>query len=459
VSSKRFFLAIAGLFIVGGWLYADNGVSITGYIQTDNRIQTKSNKFTWNENRLNLRLEGAPSDKYHYFSEIRLRGFGFPVTSRFSDLQLQEKNKVYPWGLEFREAYVDLYGFGLKNLDVRIGRQVIDWGTADALNPTGNISPDDLEDIFNFGEKLGTNAVNASYYIGDNLTINGVYVPVFTPATLPFGDFANAFSAPMDLPPGMTVKRLSDNIILPDRKLSESSQIGLKASTNLLGYDLSLSYFKGRDDLPILSEATITMAPVEPVGSVYIATELIYPEAQVIGGDFAGSIGSVGVWGEGAFFIPEEVTMTTIAPSFDISGLIRIDTIRTVALDDEPYFKFVLGGDYTFKNGLYFNGQFLHGFLHERGKDELNDYFTFSLEKTFLNDKFKIVPIGGAVAINDWDDVKNNYGLVYAPELSYFPSDNVELNIGSFIIDGKGDNMFGMIKGLDEIMFRLKVSF
>ncbi len=454
MNSKRFFLAIAGLFIVGDWLFADNGVSITGYIQTDNRIQTKSNKFTWNENRLNLRLEGAPSDKYHYFSEIRLRGFGFPATSRFSDLQMQEKNKVYPWGLEFREAYVDLYGFGLKNLDVRIGRQVIAWGTADALNPTSNISPDDLEDIFNFGEKLGTNAVNASYYIGDNLTINGVYVPVFTPATLPFGDFADAFSAPMDLPPGMVVRRLSDKIILPERKPSESSQIGLKASTNLLGYDLSLSYFKGRDDLPILSKATIT--PVDMIGTVDITTELIYPEMQVIGGDFAGSIGSVGIWGEGAVYMPEEVTMTTIAPS-PITG--QMETTQTVALDDEPYCKFVLGGDYTFKNGLYFNGQYLHGFLHERGKDELNDYFTFRLEKTLLNDKFKIVPIGGAVAINDWDDVKNNYGLVYAPELSYFPSDNVELNIGSFIIDGKGDNMFGMIKGLDEIIFRLKVSF
>lgn len=451
---KKLSLIIIGIFIVSEFLFADNGVNINGYIQTDNRIQTKSNKFTWNENRLNLRLEGTPSDKYHYFSEIRLRGFGFPAISRFLDLQMQEKNKVYPWGLEFREAYVDLYGFGLKDLDVRIGRQVIAWGTADALNPTSNISPDDLEDIFNFGEKLGTNAVNASYYIGDNLTINGVYVPVFTPATLPFGDFADAFSAPMDLPLGMTVRTLSDTVILPERKASESSQIGLKASTNLFGYDLSLSYFKGRDDLPILSKATIT--PVDMIGTVDIATELVYPEIQVIGADFAGSIGSVGIWGEGAVYMPEELAMTTLAPS-PTTG--QMETTQTIVLDDKPYFKFVLGGDYTFKNGLYFNGQYLHGFLHERGKNELNDYFTFRLEKTFLNDKFKLVPIGGAVAINDWDDMKNNYGLVYAPELSYYPSDNVELSIVPFIIDGKGANMFGSIKDLDEILFRLKVSF
>lgn len=456
MNMKKFSSIIIGIFIVSEFLFADNGVNINGYIQTDNRIQTKSNKFTWNENRLNLRLEGTPSNSYHYFSEIRLRGFGFPKTDQFADLQLQEKNKAYPWGLEFREAYVDLYSLGLKKLDLRIGRQVIAWGTADALNPTGNLSPDDLEDIFNFGEKLGVNALNASYYLGDNLTINGVYVPIFTPATLPFGDFANAFSAPMDLPPGMTVRALSDTVILPERKPSESSQIGLKASTNLFGYDLSLSYFKGRDDLPILSKATITMDPAEAVGTVDIATELIYPEMQVIGADFAGSIGSIGIWGEGAFVRPEKVKLTTIAPS-PTTG--QMEATQTIALDDEPYFKFVLGGDYTFKNGLYFNGQYLHGFLHERGKNELNDYFTFRLEKTFLNNKFKLVPIGGAIAINDWEDVKNNYGLVYAPELSYYPSDNVELNVGSFIIDGKGANMFGSIKDLDEILFRLKVSF
>lgn len=454
MSMKRFSSIIIGIFIVSEFLFADNGVSINGYIQTDNRIQTKSSKFTWNENRLNLRLEGAPSNSYHYLSEIRLRGFGFPKIDQFADLQLQEKNKAYPWGLEFREAFVDLYNFGLKNLDLRIGRQVIAWGTADALNPTGNLSPDDLEDIFNFGEKLGVNAVNASYYLGDNLTINGVYVPIFTPATLPFGDFADAFSAPMDLPPGMTVGALSDTVILPERKPSESSQIGLKASTNLFGYDLSLSYFKGRDDLPILSKATIT--PVDLIGTVDITTELVYPEIQVIGADFAGSIGSVGIWGEGALVRPEKSKLTAIAPSATTG---QMEATQTIALDDEPYFKFVLGGDYTFKNGLYFNGQYLHGFLHERGKNELNDYFTFRLETTFLNDKFKLVPIGGAVAINDWDDIKNNYGLVYSPELSYYPSDNIELSVVPFIIDGNGANMFGSIKDLDEILFRLKVSF
>ncbi|HDP99740.1 MAG TPA: hypothetical protein ENN22_11245 [bacterium] len=433
-------------------LIAQSDLGINGYIKTDNRLRYDSKEFTWNENRLNLKFEGAPSDKYHFFSEVRLRGFGFPNVTQSSDLQRQEKDKVYRWGLEFREAYLDLYQFGLENLDLRIGRQIISWGTADKLNPTSNISPDDLEDIFNFGEQLGTNALKASYYLGD-VTLTGVFVPVFTPATLPLGDFASAFAPPMDLPPGVLPRNFSDSIILPENKLTESSQFAFKAATNLLGYDVSLSYFKGRDDLPLVDKVTIT--PVDTLGTIDIDTELIYPKMQVIGADFAGSIGSVGFWGEGALFIPDKVEMSTFMQTQ--MGLLPQAT--SIALDDKPYFRYVIGGDYTFKNGLYLNAQFLHGFIHERGEENLNDYIAFRFEKKFFNDELKIVPFGGAIAINDWNNIDNDYGFLGNPEITYYPSDNVELILGAYWLEGKGTNMFSQIKKNDELYVKVKVSF
>jgi len=433
-------------------LFAQSDLSINGYIKTDNRLRYDTKKFTWNENRLNLKFEDAPSDKYHFFSEVRLRGFGFPNVAQSSDLQRREKDKVYRWGLEFREAYLDLYQFGLENLDLRIGRQIISWGTADKLNPTSNISPDDLEDIFNFGEQLGTNALKANYYLTDNVTLTGIFVPIFTPATLPFGDFASAFAAGMDLPPGIIPRNFSDHVILPENKLTESSQYAFKIASNLFDYDMSLSYFKGRDDLPLMNE--ITVNPIDTMGTVDIAAEMIYPEMQVIGADFAGSIGSVGVWGEGALFIPDRVMMETLMPT-----PYGMQTKQSIALDDDPYFRYVIGGDYTFKNGLYLNAQFLHGFIHERGADNLNDYIAFRFEKKFFNDKLKIVPFGGAIGINDWDDIKNNYGYVGNPEITYYPEDNIEMILGAFWLDGKGANMFSQIKNYDEIYAKIKVSF
>jgi len=447
-----FIILIMSLLITTEILLAQSDLSINGYIKTDNRLRLDTKEFTWNENRLNLKFEGAPSDKYHFFSEIRLRGFGFPNVTKSSDLQRQEKDKVYRWGLEFREAYLDLYQFGLENLDIRIGRQIISWGTADKLNPTGNISPDDLEDIFNFGEQLGTNALTATYYLNDNITLTGVFVPIFTPAIFPFGDFASALAPPMDLPPGMLPRNFSDNVILPENKLTESSQYAFKAATNIFDYDVSLSWFKGRDDLPLANAVTLTSVDMQ--GTMDIASTLMFPKMQVVGADMAGSIGSVGLWAESALTIPEKVYLETRLPMYS-SQVMQ----KSIALDDKPYFKYIIGGDYTFKNGLYLNAQFLHGFIHEQGEDNLNDYIVFRFEKKFFNDELKIVPFGGAIAINDWNDVKNDYGFVGNPEIIYYPGDNVELVVGAYWLEGKGANLFSQIKENDELYVKAKVSF
>ena len=439
--------------IISSNLFAQSDLSINGYIQTDNRIRLDNGLFSWNENRLDLKFEGAPSDKYHFFSEVRLRGFGFPNVNRVSDLQMREKDKVYTWGLEFREAYLDLYQFGgLENLDIRVGRQIIVWGTADKINPTNNISPDDLEDIFNFGEQLGTNAIKADYYL-DDVTLTGVYVPIFTPATLPFGDYSQAFVPEFNVPPGMTIRNVSDKITLPETKLSETSQFAFKVATNLFDYDLSLSYYNGRDDFPLANKIIIT--PVDTLGTVDVQSGMVYPKMQVVGADFSGSIYDIGFWGEGAMFIPDKIYMNTYIQT--PMGLNPIE--KSIALDDEPYFKYVLGCDYTFSNSWYVNAQFIHGFIHERGKNNLNDYIAFRFEKKFFNDKLKVVPLGGVVTVTDWGNMKDNYGIAGTPEITYYPSDNVELILGAFIMYGEGDNMFSRIQDQDELYLRAKVSF
>jgi len=442
---EKIFILISILIAIFSNSYAQADFSINGFLKTDNRMLTDDNYFTWNENQLGLKFEGSYSDNYHLYSEVCLRGFGFPEISQTTDLQ--GKDKVYKWDLEFREAYLDLYQFGLQDLDVRIGRQIITWGTADRLNPTSNICPEDLEDVFNFGEQSGVNSVLATYYWGD-FTFSGVYVPAFTPAVLPSGIYASALSTPMEFPEGMTLRKYWDKIILPEQKFTESSQAALKVGTSLFDYDISLSYYYGRDDLPLLNKVIIF--PADTLGTVDVTAEMIYPKMKVIGADFAGSLFDVGIWGEAALTIPDEVEMQTIVG----------DSItKSIALKNDPYCKFVIGGDYTFRNGIYLNTQFLHGFIHERGNDDLNDYLTFRIEKKFFNDELKIVPIGGAISVTDRNDYKNNYGFVANPEITYYPYDNIELSFGAYIIDGKGSNMFSRLKGNDEVYFKAKVSF
>jgi len=152
-------------------------------------------------------------------------------------------------------------------------------------------------------------------------------------------------------------------------------------------------------------------------------------------------------------FIPEKIKMTT-----DLSAL-GMGVQESTSLDDEPYIKYVMGADYTFKNGIYINGQYLHGFIHERGKDNLEDYFMCGLEWKSSDEKLKITPVGLGAEVKDFKDIKNNYALIYSPEIAYYPVDNAEIVLGARCIEGKNTTTFGRVKNNDEMYLKLKYSF
>jgi hypothetical protein len=422
----------------------------SGYLKTDNRMRLeKDNEISFHEYRLGLKLDASPGEEMHVHGELWLRSTGFSETEESSDLS--NKDKVSPWNLDIREAYVDVYGFLFDNTDLRIGRQRIAWGTGDKLNPTDNINPDDLEDIWDFGRHLGSDALKITCYIGD-FTLTGVYVPVFTPAVMPSGDWATVLSPSMELPPGMTLGTVSDTILLPENSFKESSKLGFKvATTILMDLDLSISYVYGRDDIPVINKVTLAAAAQDEVD---INSELIFPRLHIAGIDIAGSISDIGIWAECAVFFSEDITGV-----IDLSNLGMPNQESIVSDDEKPYTKYVIGADYTFRNGIYINGQYLHGFVHERGRDNLEDYLMFGIEHKSFNDKIKIIPIQGGVEIKDFDNIEDNYALIYSPELNYYPYDNVEVTLGAYIIDGKDTTTFGKVDDLDELFLKVKGYF
>ena len=410
-------------------------VHLGGYLETYQRywVHADSGRWTWNENRLQIQLEATPAENLHFYTELRLRGLGFPQVHSLEDLQGAHKDPVYPWSLEIREAYADLYDFGLSGLDVRIGRQVIAWGTADKINPTSNLSPYDFEDFFDFGAKLGVNALRATY-TRDPWSLEVDLVPVFTPATLPPAGWSAGF---LGFPGATAGIPLHLRVSIPSPEI-QNTQLGLKLSTTLLDWDLSLSYYRGFDGLPLPD--TLLMTPNPPALQVHLR----YPKIQVVGADVAGALGSVGLWAEAALFVPEDFVQQ--APW-------GLDTVL-----QDPYLKAVIGGDYTFRGGLYVHAQYVHGFLHERG-DSLHDYLVARLEKKFHNDELTLAPLGVAATVGDWDDVGHHYGIAWIPEVKYTPTDNLELRLGAFVLHGEGANLFAALKEHDEVFFRVKVSW
>lgn len=423
----------------------ESGLKWSGYLQIDHRVFTRTKEFSFKEYRIDLQSEYKTSENTKLFSDIWIRSLGFQSISSSSDLF--SKEKVSPVNFEIREAYLDIYGFLTKNLDIRIGRQRIAWGTADKINPTDNINPDDFEDIWDMGRHLGSDGIKATYYL-KNLTIQGIFIPNFTPAVLPLPQWSSVLIPPfqiMDSAKEFRLRNVQDRIIMPSNTLEENMIAGIKLSTNILGYDFSLSYLYGRDDLPVINYVGIEN--ITPFKEIDVVAHLVYPRMKVLGADFSGSIGNVGIWGEAGFFFPEEVKLKT--------SYFGLYTIESTALSDSPYLKYTIGMDYTFKNGIYLNAQFVHGFVHERGRKNLEDYLTMQLEWKLFHDKLKLVPLSGAVEYKD----KNNYAIIYYPFLEYCPFENTLLTTGVRIFGSKGSTNFGRLKEMDEFFVKAKYSF
>lgn len=435
---------------------AQNQLKLSGYLQTDQRILLKSpNDWAWNENRLSLQLDKKVSGKAKFHSEVWLRNMGIPSISKSSDLY--NMNIIDPWNLEIREAYVQVTGFLSKNLDLTIGRQRIAWGTADKMNPTDNLNPYDFEDVLDFGRHRGSDALNLKYWFGSSTSLQVVYIPFFRPDNLPVGLFANIFTMPFTLPAGITVRSFSDRIQMPEYSFRQSSTYGIKLKGLIGGFNVSASYVWGWDGLP---DVTFNkFIPVDTTGSIDIQSTLTFHRHHIFGADLAGNIGGIGVWAEAALFLPaHEVVMTNNLSALHPQSPVPI-TQQTTLLKKQAYCKYIVGGDYFFANGGYLNVQFLHGFVNEAGRGNLNDYLFARYEQKFFSDKLNVVPLSGAFIVSNWKDIKNNYALAYMPEVSYMATDNAKISLSAVIFKGEGENLFANLNGYNMLVFKVKYSF
>ncbi len=411
-----------------------------GSLESDLHLETKDFsfsdcEFSRKELRLNLHLHANPHEQLHFYAESWLRAWGFPES--ISDLSdLASADTIVPLGLELREAYADVYSFVFDFLDFRIGRQRIVWGTADKISIIDNLDPDDLEDPWDFGRHLPSDALKLTFYF-DPITIQGVYIPIFKPARLAEG-------SPLlgEFPEGNQTLDFK----LPALDPAENATLGLRTTTFLFGWDISLSYIYGREDLPRATEVVGTLVLPPPDFDITFD----YLRQHVIGLDIAGELLGIGLWGELAVFVPEKLTLVTDMTALG-QGRIEEDT--------SYYVKALVGLDYTFVNGIYINLQYAHGFPYENSSDDLGNYLFLGLEWSLCDDKVLIGPIGVALEVDDLADLSGTWALVVNPEFSFYPVDAAQLSFGVRWIEGEDGTLFGLWKEHDEIYFKAKFSF
>jgi len=424
---------------------AGGAFRLGGAASTDDRVSTDANpQLSFQEYRLELTADAKPagSARFHGEAWIRSAGLSSPVTSASS---LFTAGSVAPVSLDLREAWFELRGFIFNDVDLKVGRQRIAWGTADKLNPTDNVNALDMSDPWDFGRHLGSDGVQLTVYAG-GVQFTGLAVAQFTPAVLPTGQWANALMPSSIALPGIPLGTVTTNVKLPDLSLADSATAGIRIKGNLLGYDLSISYLYGRQSIPLVDSVVVD-------ASVNVTAQLVYPREHVFGADMAGSIGGVGVWAEAGVFLPEKVTLTT-----DLSAL-AMGVKQSTVLDNAPYVKYIVGADYTFPGNVYINAQYLHGLFQEAGTANLEDYFAVNLDWKLFDDKVTISPFNFLLEVRDWTDIPNNYAILGAPSVSFRPMDNAELVIGIHWIQAASSTAFSGMSGKNEVFAHARYNF
>lgn len=470
------------------WNKLDTRVRILSSVYYDvDRVEERG--FGRNENRLEFYFAYTPNKHLQIVGDVEAVFFGVAQARELDDLATQQL--LTPFHFESDAAYIGLFDI-LPNLDIKIGRQILVWGTADKFNPTNNINPDDLEDRPLFTEPIANQMVVVDYApLADKLWFQGVYVPLFYPALLPpsaaaalkdpqtippFADESDkdqirALQDTLDINPGL-IPTVRGTVDMPPRRFIDG-QAAFKVGTSLGGVDMSASYYVGRHDIPTPAYVESTDKELEPGAPTDEAeccfesnARLVYPRMQVVGLDFATQLpflGNMGLWGEGALFFPEEQdlfielpVMVDVTP--DDGEVNPVESVSGPSIRKTPFVKATAGLDYTFGKHVYVQAQYIRGFINEFGVDHIGNFLSAGTDLIFFG-RHLVARLFGVVEFPR-ERGGDASGVIFPALLVTPPWGSVNFEVGSFVLLGKKETFFGQkASGSSIAFFRVTGTF
>jgi hypothetical protein len=401
--------------------------------------------------RLNLELDvDLPRDW-----KGRLAGFGFFDWAYLANGRgnyTKDVRDLYEWEVDFQEVWVQ--GSLLDDLDLKVGRQIVNWGRSDTLrvldvlNPLDNREPAlvDIEDL-----RRPVTMVKADYYFG-SWGLSAIAIPeIRFSLNPPFGS---------DFAPVLSSVGTVEAYVFPEDKPKESfdnTQWAAALTGIFSGWDVSFHFARMFQDLEYL-DPKIGLAAVGPIPISFEGTKLRHSRTTLVG---AGANYTIGSW-----LFKAEIAWTdgidyTTSTSFDLSALglgivaIPTGTVRRSRLD------FMGGIEYygwTDTNiALEVVNRHIFGFRNDMrplfGTQENTLETALRITRTFMNDRLEVTALGVVFGSYAQD------GSVVRLEAHYDLRDALEL-VGGIVFYQKGDPPpFDIIKNNDRLFFEVKYSF
>jgi len=312
------------------------------------------------------------------------------------------------------EAFADIY---LKNTDLRIGRQVIIWGTADGINPTNYINPKEVS-FTDMKPKAKPLACARATYYGKNITLTGVGIFDFVPLSIPQELKNQGFSEPIG----------------PKNTL-QNTEFALKAERRIFNWDVKLSYFSGWEDYPAL-----WMKPLS-------GSQSTYQKVNKIGLATASSFKGIGLWTETAYVLPHKIE------KMDQAGNILFSI-------NEPYLQSVIGVDHTFENDVYLevqyiyygNGSLISPYTQHTTEEKIKPGNYLMVHSSYTLNQIHTFQLTGI------DNLKDK-SYILMPQYTYAINQVTDLSLKAALFFGDKETELGKLKDESLLDFSAKISF
>lgn len=323
----------------------------------------------------------------------------------YADLRFEDKkseDEVY-----LREGYIDIYQ---NKLDLRIGKQIIVWGRADAMNPTDNINPKNRT-IYSsdIDESRTANFMLKANYDLYPFNLEVVVVPDYQTSELPiplaFTDYEN------------------------------KTAVALKLSYEYPKIDGSFSYYHGYSTDPGVTFIN---------GSVYLKPY----EYDVFGWDFATNLGRYGFRNEFAYKQTKTYKENDYIPNPEFSYIAGIDKelFKNFSLNFQYYMKYV--SDFT-ENKTFVEEKTA---LVSQQTKKMQNSFIYRLTYKLL---YETLELENLASYNL--DTKEFYTKL---ESEYNIADSFVFTLGLDYYDGNDDTLIGLIKDIKTSVYtEVKIEF
>jgi len=444
VKPKWVVIGLTGLvwFIVPGWAVAQDDwrdrLEVSSILEFSLAVETDRGAVQKSETVYTPELKFDVTDILQLTAIVRIRG---DASDKLEPDQPGENTRdamtrrLFVGGdldVELREFYADI---DMDKVFLRLGKQQIVWGEADGLKVLDVLNPQSFREFIlpEFEDsRIPLWTANAEISIGEESTVQLVWIPDQTYNDIPDQHATYAFTSPKlvpQAPAGVPVTIQDTN--RPKRFFADSD-LGVRASTFVKGWELSFSYFYHYFDTPVLRRS---------LGSSSINITPEYERTHLVGTTFNNAFGDWVLRGEigystDRFFLSQDPA--------DNDGVVA-----------SGEFSYVLGMDYQGITDTFISAQFFQTVItdYEHGiiQDCIENSFTFLFERKFLNETL-IAELLAIHNINDGDGVIQT-------ELSYQIRSNIDLKLGIDMFYGSREGLFGQFANKDRVTFGIVIGF